>query len=213
MNSEYFSDPSLFFPISTDYFPNPTPKEKTIVILGGYAQAGKSETVKIFRKASIPVFSSSELLHSTYQKIFERYNGYKINSKNKDNFVEAHIDGSKLPLSIPIRQDLIHLAENILVENFTRSVFAIAMIEKIVASEEELFVIEAYGNVEYEKLTYLISKLIFNARIYNINIRRSTEDPTADGRTLLPEAVEIQNNSTIENLEKSLQTFLWSIMK
>jgi hypothetical protein len=93
-----------------------------------------------------------------------------------------------------VREDLIFLAENILVKLFTRSIFVSAIVEKISEEEDEnIFIIENIGGEEYRILSKYLKAFFPEANVVRVNIRRAEEKEGIDVRELLPDALEIWN--------------------
>jgi hypothetical protein len=106
------------------------------------------------------------------------------------------------------RQWLIDLAEKALVPTFTRAVFAHAIADQIMANPETKFAIEVFKQEEFELLVNRLHSTGCLKKAFCFNLRRLEEDPLIDGRTLLSNAIEINNDSTYENLAELIANFL-----
>ena len=159
---------------------------KTIFI-GGLARSGKSSTLEILKKLGIPCYSTSALLHQTYQKLIEA----KLKSLKRD--FEMYDVNNKAEL----RQELITLAEDVLVPTFGREIFAHTVIRRANTDPAPIVAVETVGGEEFRLGLEVIKK-----EWICWNIRRDSELKGVDLRELLEGAADIWNNGSLQDLEK-----------
>jgi hypothetical protein len=185
---------------------------QTIIFLSGYAEAGKTTSIKILNSLEIPSYSSSALLHEFAQIIYFIIMGIKLDTHNKNNSVVCYNPfGSTIRINRLIMRDfLITIAEKALVKVFTRNIFAAAIKNKL-DSYSPVVVIETIGGEEYE----CFLKEFEDAKkyqIFNLNIRSFDEKKGVDIRKLLPNSYDLWNNKDTEDeLKKTILEFLNSI--
>jgi len=176
--------------------------KKCVIVIGGWSNSGKTVAINYFRKLKIPCFSSSELNHQATNSVLEMFNILVPEDKEE-----------KRPYCIKV-------AEDVLVKTFGREVFVNRVVELIEGSEYPIVVTESIGGEEYEKLVKKLDKSSMDVVLIPINIRRESEKPGIDIRKLLPDitningfsikSLEINNNGTIEDFEKSLNSiYIW----
>jgi adenylate kinase family enzyme len=180
-----------------------TSKDKLIILIGGYANSGKSTFMQFAEELGCNTYSSSVLLHSVYQKIALRFYGEKIDSLKKNDLIYTWLTPNELG-QVTIREDLINLAENILVETFSRGIFASAIVDQILCKNDsgKAHVIETFGDVELDYLEYYLQTFLPTAVVIRFNIRRQEENPSADSRKLLTSAFDIVNTGTKEQYKE-----------
>jgi hypothetical protein len=162
---------------------------KRILFVGGYANSGKSTAMKHLATSGLHCFSSSALLHKTAAALYA--NGW----------TNANV-GDKRAVLIP-------LAEQVLVATFSRSVFVHRIYDQIAALPDNcMAAIETIGGDEFWLLYNALSNAPFEYHLECCNIRRSTEQPQADIRQLLPSAHTIDNNDTLYSLYTRLDELL-----
>lgn len=189
--------------------------KRVIIFLGGYAESGKTEFIKIARANNYLCFSSSELLHEVYKKIFLRFNGFPIITTDKTRNIFTYTMANSVKELISLRTDLIFLAEQILTKVFSRSIFASAIMEKMLnidLTKNQISIIETIGGEEYEKFIFLCRLYYPDAKILNLNIRRDLESQGIDSRKLLPDADVIYNNGTKAEYEKQILIYLKNVL-
>lgn len=199
-----------------------------ILFIGGFAQSGKSTTLKLLKENyDCEVFSSSVLLHKILQDIFSVLGLDDINTHKKEDilFFDCLLLDPSISTIVPhvlassksgrtIRDVLIGVAEKVLVKHFTRRIFAEGVALKLRnflgfnSQFKGIIVIETIGGVEYQ---YLLSMLNGEAmRYHNVNVESKYSNPEADGRKLLPNATTLYNDGT-KNLSFALEKTMLSL--
>ncbi len=176
-------------------FPKQPKITKTLVFLGGYANAGKSTAVKWFRKQGIEVFSSSELLHDHIENMMGRLHTY-FDSYDRSGSTQLN------NLTIPHRDFMIALAEATR-QIIDGEIYMKGVMGQAIASKSELVVVETVGGHEYE-IGLKMAREQKDLQLVNVNIRMHSELPGVDIRELLPYATDIYNNGTKEDLYRQL---------
>jgi hypothetical protein len=170
-----------------------------ILFIGGYARSGKGEILKYLKSQNIPCYSTSALLHQTYQNLIE---AGMLDSR----CVWGEEDKPKL------RQELITLAESVLVSVFGREIFSHTVIRQANLSPAPLVVVETIGGEEFKLGLEIIQKPYLCW-----NIRREGELKGVDIRELLEGGDDIWNDGSIKDLHCKIEqelarkrTFRWS---
>jgi hypothetical protein len=165
---------------------------RKIIIIGGYARSGKSSSIKIIESFGIPTISTSVILDNILDSLvpYLKDSVPRI-SKSENNSIYKDIR----------RKKKIWLAEQIICKKLTRQSLIFGVIKKIKDTNSKIIVIESIGGEEYNLLIGQLSHLSEEFLIKNVNIRRKTEEPGIDIRELLPNAIDIWNESTLEDLE------------
>lgn len=189
-----------------------------LVIFGGYSGSGKTtHCIPILRSFGYRVISASSLLHQFSDRLISNILGCKfydshnreleivadssIVIKDKAWFGESDVIVSRGKYREKTRQFLVDLAERCLVPVFGRAIFAHAIADAVRSNPRCMYAIELFSEEEYFKLKdclYTSNALVFN-------LRRASENPEADTRTLLPGGVDVHNNGTYEDLEFDLR--------
>lgn len=166
-----------------------------IIFIGGYARAGKGSTLEILKKLGIPCYSTSVLLHQTYQRLIKS----KLKSFKRD--FDMYDGNNKAEL----RQELITLAEDVLVPTFGREMFAHTVIRQANLDPAPIVAVETVGGEEFRLELEVISK-----EWVCWNIRRDSELKGVDLRELWEGGVDIWNNGNLDELEgKILKELAW----
>jgi hypothetical protein len=167
---------------------------KTILVIGGFAQSGKSSSLQFLRTQGIPTFSTSVLL---------------------DKFIEALETTFGIPIPSPVeerRKHKIAAAEEVLVPIFSRQVFANQAGKDLMECESELVVVETIGCEEWKELQKAIAAqsmaLSKNYQIYRFNVTRESQLEGVDIRKPLENAYEVSNNETLERLDNKWKFIL-----
>jgi hypothetical protein len=156
-----------------------------IIFIGGYSRAGKSSTLKILKNLEIPCYSTSALLHQTYQRLIKaKLKSFKLDYEMYDGNNKAEI-----------RQELITLAEDVLVPTFGREIFAHTVILQANLDPAPIVAVETVGGEEFKLGLEVIEKTHVCW-----NIRRDSELKGVDLRELLEGGVSIWNNGTLDDL-------------
>jgi hypothetical protein len=161
-----------------------------VIFLGGFAQSGKSESMKIFKEDfGYSTFSASALLHQVYEK-FHEYD---------------HSD-TTLP---EVRAEHIRIAEEVLKPVFGQEIFADALYRQVAKNiylfPEKVNVIETVGGKEFTALMEKFEDSPFP--IKRINIRRKEERHGIDLRELLPDAIDFWNDGDLADLKRRLKRY------
>lgn len=177
---------------------------KVFVYIGGYAQVGKTSVTNELRSRGYNCFSTSEILYEMAEKmcdIFELPCFYE----NKNQFYGMPLDGRYELTSEKGRTWLILLAEKVLVPVFGRQVFAHTATQRAIDCDSDLVFIESFNNEENQLMIQYASNMTPKSNLHvKFNIRRNTEDPSADSRELLFGAMDLQNDKTIPELVDEL---------
>ena len=127
------------------------------------------------------------------------------------------------------RQFLIDLAEKTLVPVFTRAVFAHAIADIILQNPDVCYAVEIF---KAEEFAYLQTRLnLFKDHLLEagrsswgdpktapaslledhvvFNLRRQTENPFVDSRSLIPGAINVDNNGSYAELEHNLRVLAY----
>jgi hypothetical protein len=170
-----------------------------VLFIGGYARTGKSEAISYLKSQEIPCYSTSDLLHQTYQNLYEGGLLYPNRYWGEDEKPE-------------LRQELITLAESVLVPVFGREIFSHTVIRQANLSPAPLVVIETIGGEEFKLMGEALQKPYLCW-----NIRREGELKGVDIRELLERGEDIWNDRSIEELHWKIEqelarrrTFTWS---
>ena len=167
-------------------------ENKKIILIGGYARSGKSSSITILEQQGWKIISSSRMIHEFAQRLILMFTGRAIDTHDKEITF----------LDMLIRDFLIKLAEDVMMPVFTRAVFTAPMAALAANSPHDLIAIETYGGVEYDFLSKYLR--LEGLTWQNYNIRRQTEEPGIDLRRLLPGGIDIENNSTFDDLARKL---------
>lgn len=185
-----------------------------VCILSGYARAGKTTLMnELRRRPNWVVFSSSEVLHTFVSNIICSLGGHdedeQLLSRLMKEDPSARVSlslsmaGSNIALpettfsqEVCPRDLYIKVAEEWLVRTFGRQVFPLAL-ASLVANHAKrdgvTFMLETIGGEEYELLR---RDLCFHGitRPLNFNLRAESEEPDADSRKLIPNAVNVNRH-------------------
>ena len=164
-----------------------------VILLGGYSRSGKSTLLNDLPLDKFNPLSSSKVLHQTLLDVYKLIGIAPTYPPHQTKDLYVKIGEREY---FKGRQLLIELAEEVIVKNFGRGAFALACVEKI--DPKRINVIETFGGEEAKRLDKLIRAYHPFAQIKSINIRRTKEQPDADGRELLPNAAEIYANSFVD---------------
>jgi len=155
-----------------------------IIYVGGYANSGKSSTIKKFKELGIPAYSTSLALHDICTRLLKHtfkvkpkelveesyceYKDYKIMS----NMFFGSLDRGYIlnTAELNVRDFMISVAEEVLVPVVGREAFVLALMKKIKSDNHPLVVIETIGGDEYE-LTKRYAKAYGFSNSMNINCR------------------------------------------
>lgn len=172
---------------------------KKLLVIGGYSKAGKTSSINYLENVhGAVVVSTSAMLHAVSSKL----NGW--NSYDIDKSHPISINGVKYPT---YRDYLIWLAEEVLVPIFGREIFGITAAIRAISGLEDsdLVVVESVGGEEYEFFERHLSFLDTSDVVkVNVNILRDGRNGGDDLRVPLPNAVNVANDSTREDLGKCL---------
>jgi hypothetical protein len=170
-----------------------------VLFIGGLPRSGKTTTIDYLKSQGIPCYSTSALLHQTYQNL--DITGLLASRRAWDEENKPEL-----------RQELITLAESVLVPVFGREVFSHTVIRQANISSAPLVVVETIGGEEFKLMAEVLRKPYFCW-----NIRREGELKGVDIRELLKGAEGIWNDGSLEELywkiEQGLarkRTFSWS---
>lgn len=162
----------------------------TIIFIGGFSRSGKSSTLEILKKLGIPCYSTSALLHQTYQSLIKA----KLKSFKRD--FNMYDDNNKDEL----RQELITLAEDVLVPVFGREIFAHTVIRQANLDPAPIVAVETVGGEEFR-----LGLEVIKEEWVCWNIRRDGELKGVDLRELLDGGVDIWNNGGLEELREEVR--------
>jgi hypothetical protein len=183
---------------------------KTIIFIGGYAESGKTTSINYLKTLGIPCFSTSELLHHFCFNTYKYIMGIELETQNKIKMVTLFPFNSAFrSIKVSMREFLIYVAENLLTKTFGRGIFALGIKNQIETCPSNLVIIETIGGKEYYELNNCFSDTEYNK--ININIRSYTEKPGIDIRELLPKALEINNNESVQKLYIKLEEQLKNV--
>jgi hypothetical protein len=172
---------------------------RKIIVVGGYARSGKSTSIKIIESFGIPTTSTSVILDNILDSLVPYL---------KD-WVPSILESENDPIYKNIRRKKkIWLAEQIICKKLTRQSLVFGVIKKIKETNSKIIVVESIGGEEYNLLMEQLYHLSEEFLIKNVNIRRKTEEPGIDIRELLPNSVDIWNESTLEDLEFCLNCLI-----
>jgi hypothetical protein len=170
-----------------------------VLFIGGYSRVGKSTTINYLKSQGIPCYSTSALLHQVYQNLDITGLLSSRRAWDEENKPE-------------LRQELITLAESVLVPVFGREIFSHTIIRQANLSTAPLVVIETIGGEEFKLGLEVIKKPYLCW-----NIRRDGELKGVDIRELLEGGEDIWNDGSIEELHWKIEqglarrrTFSWS---
>lgn len=170
-----------------------------IIFIGGWARSGKSSTLNYLKTQGIPTYSTSALLHQTYRRLIEA----KLKSFKRD--FDIYDGNSKAEL----RQELITLAEDVLVPIFGREIFAHTIIRQANLDPAPIVAVETIGGEEFRLGLEMVEK-----EYVCWNIRRDSELKGVDLRELLEGGVDIWNNGSLSDLsgriERELSWMVWN---
>ncbi len=179
---------------------------KRIIFLGGYARSGKSTAVTLLREMEIPCFSTSEFLYTVAARIWSIGGSYNTTLQQLKNTLPDAILWNTGGLTK--RQFLIHVAENVIVPSYGRGEGIVKPVMNQALEELDIspiVAIETIGGFEYQQLLACVPDY---ATYIPVNIRRHTELAGADIRELLPDAVDIWNEGSINDLENQIKSIL-----
>ena len=196
---------------------------KKIIILGGYAQAGKSTAIELLKELGVEAVSTSTLLHEIAERFFKEILGVDqpgmFQDKSKQfcfrTWESRVIPGQPSPLpneyssgpALMSRDILIKVAESILVPTLGRKeAFVAPVVTKAVKCESPIVVIECIGGHEWDLMQEVLENNLCDYT--RVNIRRESEQPDADYRELLPDACCIWNDDTKDALKLELKYLL-----
>lgn len=161
-------------------------RNKIIVFVGGYAEAGKTTTLNRLKDEGLTVFSSSELLHSVTWRIVAGILGTD-KANQLENKAKNYSLKTLLGIDDTVRGLYILIAEAILVPVFGREIFAHTVARKALQASDDLVFIETIGGREHALAEEHIQLLNPTALVLNLNLRRVGENKEADSRQLLPD--------------------------
>jgi hypothetical protein len=187
-----------------------------LVFFAGYSGSGKTTyCIPVLKELGYEVLSSSVLLHEFSERLIaDVLGGDKFDSYDRtcvlDFFLnvksiakkEESLSNLFLNTTISSRKFLIDLAEKGLVPVFTRGVFAHAIADRIIKSENQKLAIEVFNTEEFSLLSDRLSSL--GIKGFAFNLRRIGEDSSVDDRDLLPMASIIRNDGSYEDLRAKL---------
>jgi hypothetical protein len=159
----------------------------TVLFIGGFSRAGKSTTIDYLKSQGIPCYSTSALLHQTYQNL------YKSELLDSSHY---WVEDNKPEL----RQELITLAESVLVPVFGREVFSHTVIRQANLSTAPLVVIETIGGEEFK-----LGLEVLRKPYLCWNIRREGELKGVDIRELLEGGEDTWNDGSVEELHWKIE--------
>jgi hypothetical protein len=183
---------------------------KWILVIGGYANSGKSTSIEHLSKL-VPVLSTSEKLYDVTADILINVLGFSYTKEEMKEILKngkaakiLMFNSHEVPayLDISVRDLLIMIAEKCIVNNLGRQAFSGSVINDI-PEDSQIVAIESIGGEEYKHLKALAEYKGFN--VLPINIRSSGELKGVDIRELLPNAKTIENDGTIEELGIKLE--------
>lgn len=185
-----------------------------IIIIGGFARSGKTETLKYLQDIyGYSVYSSSKKLHQVAAKLLNLHTPkipveeFAEMLKDKEN--GSVVFGNK---EYESREFLIKIAEGILVPSFSRNLFPGAIIWELLNERPARAVIETIGGEEW---SILRSELDLRGLVYKTyNIRSVRERPSVDYRKLIEGAPSINNDgSSLKDLYRTIdQTLCKSLL-
>lgn len=167
-----------------------------VLFIGGYARAGKQTALDYLKSLGIPCYSTSALLHQTYQNLY------------KTGLLQPNLYWGE-ENKPELRRELIVLAEEVLVPVFGREVFSHTVIRQVNLSTASLVVVETIGGEEFK-----LGLEVLRKPYLCWNIRRDEELKGVDIRELL-EGEDIWNNGSIEELHRKIERELdlWNRFK
>ena len=170
-----------------------------IIFIGGYSRAGKTSTLNYLKTQGIPTYSTSALLHQTYRRLIEA----KLKSLKRDFNI---YDGNN---KAELRQELITIAEDVLVPVFGREIFTHTVIRQANLDPAPIVAVETVGGEEFRLGLEMIKK-----EWVCWNIRRDNELKGVDLRELLEGGVDMWNNGSVSDLcgriERELSWMAWN---
>lgn len=165
-----------------------------IIIICGYARSGKSTSMNYLASRGFLTLSSSGCLHGVTNDFMELCN-ISVNTQDKDSIIQIG------ETSIQVRNLLIGIAENVLVKNFGREIFARWIVKQIQGNEN--IAIEIFNQEEFD-----ILKNILNRDIDHIlQIRSPHERPEVDSRNIISGSDVIDNSGSLEDLYLQLDKY------
>ena len=193
---------------------------KKLIILSGYARAGKTTLLEILEnKHGASSISTSVFLHTFAQNLAKEIFGFDLDTKQKKNSIELSgnlqlIDtNSSLRIKTPhkfsksytMRDYLIAIAERVIVKSFGRGVFGYLASRAIKESNSYFNVYEAFN---YEEYRATIENLPKDIDVEVWILRRDSEEKGADTRELIEnteyKTTTIFNNGSLEQLEEKI---------
>lgn len=192
-----------------------------IVLFGGFSNSGKTTfCTPILEELGYQILSSSQLHHQFCDRLIKNVFGVPefdsydralyikgVSSIHSQSSTSKVLNQSTTPICIDSRKLLIDIAEKALVPTLTRGVYVNAIADLILKSPNKKYAVEIFNAEEMSILRDRLKNFLAS-RAYIFNLRRDTENPQVDGRTLIPLARDIQNNGTREELKQKIIDFL-----
>ncbi|MGL5078046.1 MAG: hypothetical protein ACRDBG_19755 [Waterburya sp.] len=152
---------------------------KVVIALHGYANVGKTTAIDYLeRRFDISTISTSAVLHQTLEDLIYAFAGRRYDSYDKTNALSIVVSDKygECCNSMTNREALITLAEDVLVKNYGRLVFAQVFVNAINnLPDNELIVLETIGGNEW-----LTAKSALdsdeNIKIVEVNLRAKGDD-------------------------------------
>jgi hypothetical protein len=161
-----------------------------IIVVSGYARAGKTTVMNYFAAAGYKTISSSECIHAVTQD-FAAVIGLEVDTHDKEGTAPT-------PVPMNVRALLIGIAEEVLVKNFGRQIFASWMARQV--EGHRLVAVECFNSEEYNLFRCFTPYPITNV----LRITSPFEKAGIDGRDIIYGSEVVNNSSTVEDLHQLL---------
>jgi hypothetical protein len=174
-------------------------QSKKIVVIAGYARAGKTTSLGMLEQLGYEVVSTSAVLHEQTQKLYKHLSGRQLDTQDKETAFQLHSTGNKTA-HFSMRDLLISVAES------TRSIdtffYAKEAARRVAKSESSLVALETVGGSEWQLTLSLLRGTGMDYTAYNI--RSPYEYKGVDIRELIPCATDIWNQGDKHDLFKKI---------
>jgi hypothetical protein len=174
-------------------------QSKKIVVIAGYARAGKTTSLGMLEQLGYEAISTSLVLHKQTQKLYYQLCGRDLDTGNKQTAFQLHSTGNKTA-HFSMRDLLIAVAES--TREFDPSFYVKEAIRCVKESESHLVALETIGGEEWLETARLLQELGLEFSAYNI--RSPYECKGVDIRELIPCATDIWNQGDRHDLFKKI---------
>jgi len=171
-----------------------------IIVICGYARAGKTTALEHFRSRGWTVLSSSEAIHLITRDLFSLFD-LALDTSDKEAVIHTCMcqeRGDASSNKMTTRQAMVGVAEQVLVKNLGRGAIVRGLARQAMITRGNA-VIEVFNQEEYDIL--LEEKVWVD---WLVAIRSSREQPFVDSRNLVSGAIELRNDGTLDELYQKL---------